>query len=379
MTDAPMIDLPGSVETLVIGGGLAGSMAAIELARAGRDVLLIEREPCAHHKVCGEFLSAETLEYLKLAGVSPIALGAAPIGFVRLCAGRKTAEVELPFTALSLSRYVLDEAMLTSAANRGCKAIRGAAVERLAREGSEWNATLSEGRSTRAQTALLANGKHDLRGWARGAGKQTDLVGFKMHWRLAPAQTRELREWMELFLFPGGYGGLSLVEREIANLCFVVKRGTIQKLGGYREVFEAVLGESQGLARRLTGAEPLWSRPLAISPIPYGHLSETADGAWRVGDQFAVIPSFTGDGMAIALHSGAMAAEMILRGQSADAFNTRLGEQLRPGMNIALLLSRAMVSAAGRSLAVPVMKARPAAMQWIATRTRVPQSAMLRA
>jgi flavin-dependent dehydrogenase len=374
-----MIETVRSAEILVIGGGLAGSMAAIELARAGRGVLLIEREACAHHKVCGEFLSAETLEYLNLAGVSPIALGAAPIGSVRLCAGRKTAVVELPFTALSLSRYVLDEAMLAAAANRGCNVIRGAAVERLAREGTEWNATLGDGRSTRAQTTLFANGKHDLRGWARGASKQSDLVGFKMHWRLAPAQTRELREWMELFLFPGGYGGLSLVEREIANLCFVVKRGTLQQLGGYREVLEAILEESHDLTRRLAGAEPLWSRPLAISPIPYGHLNDMADGAWRVGDQFAVIPSFTGDGMAIALHSGAIAAEMILRGEPADAFNARLGPQLRPGMNIALLLSRAMVSAAGRALAVPVMKARPAAMQWIATRTRVPQSAMLRA
>jgi flavin-dependent dehydrogenase len=198
-----------------------------------------------------------------------------------------------------------------------------------------------------------------------------------MHWRLAPAQTRELREWMELFLFRGGYGGISLVEGEIANLCFVVKRATLQKLGGYREVLKAILSETQALGHRLADAEALWERPLAISPVPYGHLNESNNGLWRIGDQFAVIPSFTGDGMAIALHSGALASKMILRGEPADAFNARLGRQLRPGMNIALLLSRAMVSAAGRALAVPAMAARPRAMQWIAERTRVPQSAML--
>ena len=374
-----MIETVRSVENLVIGGGLAGSMAAIDLARAGRDVLLIERERRAHHKVCGEFLSAEAIEYLDRAGVSPVALGAAPIRSVRLCVGRRTVEAQLPFPALSLSRFALDEAMLAAAADGGCSVVRGESVVQLAREGKDWSGTLSDGRGIRSQTILLAAGKHDLRGWARGAGRQSDLIGFKMHWRLAPAETRELREWMELFLFRGGYGGLSLIECEVANLCFVVKRGILKQLGGYRSILREMLENSQQLAHRLNGAEPLWERPLAISPIPYGHIAETNDGAWRVGDQFGVIPSFTGDGMAIALHSGALAAQTILRGEPASVFNARLGAQLKPGMNFALMLSRAMVSAAGRAFAIPAMTAHPAALGWIAERTRVPQNAILSA
>ena len=374
-----MIETVQSVENLVIGGGLAGSMAAIDLARAGRDVLLIERERRAHHKVCGEFLSAEAIEYLDRAGVSPVALGAAPIRSVRLCVGRRTVEAQLPFPALSLSRFALDEAMLAAAADGGCSVVRGESVVQLAREGKDWSGTLSDGRGIRSQTILLATGKHDLRGWARGAGRQSDLIGFKMHWRLAPAETRELREWMELFLFRGGYGGLSLIECEVANLCFVVKRGILKQLGGYRSILREMLENSQQLAHRLNGAEPLWERPLAISPIPYGHIAETNDGAWRVGDQFGVIPSFTGDGMAIALHSGALAAQTILRGEPASVFNARLGAQLKPGMNFALMLSRAMVSAAGRAFAIPAMTAHPAALGWIAERTRVPQNAILSA
>ena len=363
-------------ENLVIGGGLAGAMAAIELARAGRRVTLLERERGPHHKVCGEFLSVEAVEYLERAGVSPITLGAEPIRLVRLCAGRGMAEAELPFTALSLSRRVLDEAMLRAAAECGCNVIRGACVEQLTRHSGQSIAKLADGSSIHAQTALIATGKHDLRSCRREGGKQTDLVGFKMHWRLTAAQTRELRDAMDLFLFRGGYGGISLVEREVANLCFVVRRGTLRRLGGFKEVLDSASAQVPHLKMRLAGAEPLWERPLAISPIPYGHLGSVNDGLWRVGDQFAVIPSFTGDGMAIALHSGALAARMILRGETVGEFNNQLGGQLRRGMDLALWLSRTMVSGAGRALAVPAMRMRPSAMRWIAERTRVPESAV---
>jgi flavin-dependent dehydrogenase len=371
-----MSSAPRSVETVVIGGGLAGAMAAIELAGAGRSVTLLERARGAHHKVCGEFLSAEAVAYLERAGVSPVALGAAPIHQVRLHAGRRTAEAELPFPALSLSRYVLDEAMLRAAAECGCNVIRGACVERLARDGSEFIAKLDDGSGIHAQAAVLATGKHDLRGWQREGGKQTDLVGFKMHWRLAQVQTRELREGIELFLFRGGYGGISLVELEVANLCFVAQRVTLRRLGGFKGVLDSAVAQIPHLKIRLSGAKPLWERPLAISPIPYGHLGSANDGLWRAGDQFAVIPSFTGDGMAIALHSGALAAQMILRGEAVETYNSRLGAQLQSGINLALWLSRAMVSSAGRALAVPTMNARPGAMRWIAERTRVPKNVL---
>ena len=101
-----------TVDHLVIGGGLAGSMVAIRLAVAGRRVTLVEKEHFAHHKVCGEFLSPEAVEYLRQTGVEPLNLGAATIRYVRLSAKRRVVEAALPFKAFALSRCVLDEAML---------------------------------------------------------------------------------------------------------------------------------------------------------------------------------------------------------------------------------------------------------------------------
>ncbi len=285
-------------------------------------------------------------------------------------------EAALPFPALSLSRCVLDEATLQRAAQAGCMVERGAQVESLAAEGGMWSAEVRGGGSWRAQQVFLANGKHDLRGWERKTGSHGDLVGFKMHWRLAAAQTAALRESIELFLFPRGYGGLSLVEGDVANFCFVVRRARLRATGGWAELLAAIQEDVPPIAARLHGATPLWERPLAVSAIPYGYLAGRAFGLWCVGDQAAVIPSFTGDGMSIALHSGALAAQMYLAGDSAELYHRALRAQLGRGMQIATALSRAMVSGLGRSLAPVGLSVFPGAMGWIARSTRIPERAM---
>jgi menaquinone-9 beta-reductase len=367
------------VDNLVIGGGLAGGMTALRLAEAGREVLLVEKERAAHHKVCGEFLSPEAVKYLCEAGVDPVSLGAVPIEHLRLSAGSKIMEAPLPFRALSLSRCVLDAALLARAAEEGCIVRRGVAAARLGHSGDNWTAEWADGTRQPARTVFLATGKHDLRGWGRTAGGQRDLVGFKLHWRLTTSETRALRGFMDLFLFSGGYGGLALVENDVANLCLVVRRSRLRKLGGWPEVLTCLLEENAHISRRLAGARALWERPLAISSIPYGYLASQRSGAWCVGDQAAVIPSFTGDGMAIALHSGALAAAMYLDGGTPDQHQRMLRAHLRKGMLTATWLSRAMVSTAAPALAPFALKVLPQATGWIANSTRIPHDALLSA
>lgn len=363
------------LEHLVIGGGPAGSMVALRLAGAGRAVTLVERERGAHDKVCGEFLSREAVAYLAQVGLEPAGLGAVAIDRVRLGVGKRLVEAALPFRAWSLSRRTLDEAMLGRAQAMGCDVRHGVdvgAVDREdARAGDRWRVGVRDGTTLWARHVFLATGKHEMRGWGRGKGKHADLVGFKMHWRLRPAQREALRGVMELFLLRDGYGGLSLVEGETATLCFVIRRARLQTLRGWPDLLAAVRGASESLAMRLEGAEALWERPLAIAPIPYGWMANEADGLWRVGDQAAVIPSFTGDGMSIALHSAALAAQMFLDGRNAEEYGRALGAQLRGSMRLATLVSRGMVTSAGRRFAPVGLAMVPGAMRWIAAATRI--------
>lgn len=364
------------VENLVIGGGPAGAMAAIKLAEAGRQAMLVEKESGPRDKVCGEFLSREAIGYLRSVSIIPSDLGAESIRFVRLFSGSRMAEAELPFPALSLSRRVLDEALLARAAAAGCEVLRGAAVDHLAAHEAGWRAKLSNGACIDAQSAFLANGKHDLRGWNRPRGAQSDLIGLKLHWRLSRTQSDALRDTSELFLFHGGYGGLLLIENEAANFCLVVARQTLRRHGGWTALFAAIVGENRQLRRRLMGAEALRPRPLAISPIPYGYLAGPSYGLWRIGDQAAVIPSFTGDGISIALHSASLAAQMRLLGNTPDEYISALRRQLRQSMRLATCLSRAMVTTLGRGSAPTVLSCVPGTMRFIAAATRVPRSAI---
>jgi flavin-dependent dehydrogenase len=359
-------------EVLVVGGGLAGAAAAAHLARAGREVLLLERSAGPHDKVCGEFLSFEAQEELGALGIDLGRLGAVPIGTVALERGRSRTEAALGFEALSLSRRVLDEALLARAAEAGAEVRRGLRATSLARDGAGWAVGLDGGGALRARHLVLATGKHDLRGWRRPPGRQADLLGFKAYWRLPEA--RAPHGTVELHLFPGGYAGLQMVEGGRANLCLVVRQGTFAALGSRWDALLAhVVEASPGLAARLDGAVPCQPKPLAIAAIPYGLVQERSDGPWRLGDQAAVIPSFTGEGMSIALHSARLASAFLAAGRGPDEFQRRLAGGLRGQVRRSTLASRALVAPLPQALAGRLLS--PPLMRWVLRGTRIPLAA----
>jgi flavin-dependent dehydrogenase len=365
-----------SIDHVVIGGGPAGSMLALRLAAAGREVALLEKQAGPHHKVCGEFLSAEALAYLQNLGIDPQLLGAHPICRVQLHSGRKSVHTPLPFNALSLSRRILDEALLERAKSAGCDVYRGAFAEKLHRASDGFTIQLRGGATMKTNNVFLATGKHDLADLPRSRGTHPDLVGFKVHWRLSPQSSDAIRHTMDLFLFRDGYGGLALVENDIANLCFVIRQRRMRELHGWPELLTAIRNELPGIDHILHDAIPCWPKPLAISPIPYGYVAKVSNGIWRVGDQAAVIPSFTGEGMSIALHSAEAAADMYLAGRTPDEYLARLRTDLNPGIRFATILSRMMVTTTGRLSAPIALSLVPGAISWIAGKTRIPNRAL---
>ena len=366
----------GSIDHVIIGGGPAGSTLALKLAAAGREVVLLEKQRDPHHKVCGEFLSAEALGYLQRIGIDAETLGARPIQRVRLHSGRESVQSRLPFAALSLSRRMLDDTLLEKAKAAGCEVRRGAFVEKLHRSDNGFSIQLRGAQTIQANNVFLATGKHELPELPRTKAEHPDLVGFKMHWQLAPESTEAIRHTMELFLFRDGYGGLALIENDLANLCFVIHQRRMRAKGSWPEFLSAIRSEVPPLDGILHDAFQCWPKPLAISPIPYGYIAKAADGIWRVGDQAAVIPSFTGDGMSIALHSSELASEMCLSGKSPDEYLARLHSHLHSGMRMATFLSRMMVTSTGRLLAPVALTLAPGAISWIAERTRIPARAL---
>ena len=354
---------------------MAGCAAAIALARKGRGVTLIESELTPRHKVCGEFLSGEALEDLHALSIDVVSLGAVPIDYVRLAAARRAAEAPLPFPAASLTRKALDTALLSEAVAAGVHIERGRSVQALTRTADDvWRATLNDGTQYQAPTAFLATGKHDLRGHRRPEDPKR-WVAFKMYFQLTPAQAAELDGASELMLYPGGYGGIQPVEGGIANLCCVVQKRYLPRAGDRWEGLLATMQQDcPHLAMRLAGAEPLLAKPIAITHIPYGFVRRTTeDGLYCVGDQAAVIPSFTGDGISIALHTARCAVAAYVAEEPAPLYQAKLRSALLPQMRLAEFAADGLNNAFARAVLPFCLRVWPGVMRVTAKLTRVTQ------
>jgi flavin-dependent dehydrogenase len=197
-----------------------------------------------------------------------------------------------------------------------------------------------------------------------------------MYYRLTAQQHALLGDAIELILFPGGYAGLQPVEGGRVNLCLLITAECLRSAGSNWSALQAYLvGNNPRLAERLQGAEALLDAPLTVARIPYGHVQRAAeDGLWHVGDQAAVIPSFCGDGMAIALHSGVSAASSFLKGDPSGLYQARLSSQLGRRLAFATRLSQLMVS---WPAAAQIVRLAPGLLSCIASMTRIPNTALL--
>jgi flavin-dependent dehydrogenase len=364
-------------EIAILGGGLAGGAAAALLAATGKQVHLVERNLEPEHKICGEFLSIEAQRHLAAIGFDTEKLGASRIGTVRLVAGRDKAEAQLPFTGLSVTRRRLDAALLDHAEGLGAKIDRGVTVRRLSDGGVE----TSMGRIDPG-AILLATGKHDVRGVVRNRRGTTDnLVGFKQYFRLTVPARASLDGVVEVVFFDGGYAGLQLVEDGLLNLCLLVSKERLAALGGsWGHLFDALRGEP-AIARRVDDAEPLLTRPLTIAGVPYGFLDrgDEPEAFYRLGDQTAVIPSFCGDGMAIALHTARLAGRAVTNGESAADYRVRLQADLASQLRRAMWMQHIGGSAVAGRVAIAALGLAPNILTSLAGLTRISEAALRRA
>jgi menaquinone-9 beta-reductase len=365
-------------DVVIVGGGPAGASSACLLASQGYAPLVLEREPKPRHKICGEFISIEAQRYLSDLGIDPRALGGARIRKLRLVSADGYAEATLPFEGIGLTRHTLDEALLKQAGNNGARIRRGVVATAIVPEGAGFAVRLRGKETLRAKTVFLATGKHDLHTPKRPSGHAgDDLIGFKTYWSLAAPQRVSLNEAVEIILFKGGYAGLQAVEDGQVNLCLLVKRAVFETTG---RSWEALLGylrrESPHLRDRLEGAEPLLEKPLTIANVPYGYLhrpnSRDAQGLFRLGDQMGVIPSFCGDGVAIALHTGRLASMFYAeRGGAASDFHARARRDMALPIGLAGGLYHLSCMGLGHRALILACRLYPGILGKLATWTRV--------
>jgi flavin-dependent dehydrogenase len=362
-------------QAVIVGGGVAGAAAACLLATAGQQILLIERERTAKPKVCGEFLSCAAQSYIRELGVDLSALGALPIGRVRLAAGRRVAEASLPFQGLSLPRHVLDEALLARAAQSGAEIWRDHAVREI--NAGHGVSLLVDGMGgVEADALFLASGKHDVRGGERPvATGRHDYIGLKGYFDLPAAQSQQLSGYIELAMFKGGYAGLQLVGAGRANLSLLVTQRRFALANhNWHELLQGISAENALLGMRLANAVPELERPMAIFRLPFGYLHSGPDVAdiYRLGDQMACMPSFSGDGMSIALHSAFLSTQSYLSNRSAELYHRCMRRDLARQFRWGQFLSGLIKSRVGQHMVLTAAAMLPPLLSGMASLTRLP-------
>jgi flavin-dependent dehydrogenase len=354
---------------IAVGGGPAGAAFALELARHGVRVIVLESSRSARHVVCGEFLSEEAHLMLSGLGLDSRTLGASSVERLRLVQDKCSAVTRLPFAAATLSRYRLDEILLQAAAQAGAEVVRSARVTRI--EPSVGIVTVREAeRVWYAAAVALATGKHPIRAFPRPL---SPMVGFKMH--LQPGlQPHKLAGMVQLVFFQGGYVGACLVEDGILSVAWVMQDHVVRAVGsGWVKQSAFLARQSSLIGDLLTGAQPLMTRPIAVAAIPYGYLRREAIApeVYPVGDQLAVVPSFTGDGIAIALYSGLAAARAWLAGQQAAPWQRELIRQLRPQFRTAAGIGRLLETPFTCRMSIAATKLLPSLARTVASATRL--------
>ncbi|MGZ4825256.1 MAG: NAD(P)/FAD-dependent oxidoreductase [Terriglobales bacterium] len=289
----------------VLGGGPAGTAAAITAARQGARVLLLERSPVPRHKVCGEFVSAESLGLLcaLLGSTSGAALLAdAPrMNRVRIFFDGAMMQAPLPAPAASIERYSLDLALWRAAESAGVDARQQTAANKLTREDRNWRVETSAG-DFLSRSVIDASGR-----WSnlRASPAPAEFsVGVKAHLASDIAEP----DTVDLYFFRGGYCGVSRVNRDEVNLCAMLSSAELRS--SHDQPLQRILAAHPDLQQRSAH----WRRTSEVvitSPLVFRAVAPAENAVLRAGDAAGFIDPFAGDGISLALRSGTLAAQCL--------------------------------------------------------------------
>jgi flavin-dependent dehydrogenase len=287
-------------DLIVAGAGPAGSACAITAARAGARVLLLEKDRFPRHKVCGEFVSSESLgllgSLLKQGAAESLEAASRPwIASARVFLREKPFTIPVSPPAQSIPRFELDAALFESARRDGVEALEGVTVRAVERSGSFTVRT--DDSSFTAHAVVNTTGRWSQLTQYAVTGK-VRWIGLKAHFHeTSPANSTDL------YFFPGGYCGVQPVGKDAINACAMVHAGVAKSL-------EEVFALHAALWRRSRDWE-MCSPSVTTSPL-YFRGPETLDhGMFLAGDSAGFIDPFAGDGISLALLGGTLAARSL--------------------------------------------------------------------
>ncbi len=330
-------------------------VSSIELARVGIKVLLIERKGYPHHKVCGEYVSNEVRPYLENLGLNLDALGSTGINHFRFTSPKGSVlETPLDMGGFGISRYALDHALYELAKQSGVDFQLNTIVQDVRWMNDFFEIETSNSDSIEAKIVIGAYGKRTR------LDKQLDrdfmkhespYVGIKYHIRGDFA-----KDLISLHNFKNGYCGMSAIEDDKYCLCYLTERSNLKESGSIPEMEQNILSRNPHLRDIFSNAEFLYDKPEVINEISFAPKDAVENHILMAGDSAGLITPLCGNGMAMAIRAGNMAARevgryfsdhhsrKILENSYTCTWRNEFALRLKVGRNVQRLFGREVLS-----------------------------------
>ena len=307
-------------EVIIIGGGLAGLTSAIHLSKIGVEVVVIEKNSYPKHKVCGEYISNEVLPYFKWLNIDIQELKPTHISTLQFSSeSGRTITTKLPLGGFGISRYTLDQAFYLKALSQNCEIIEDQ-VNEVHFKDDIFEVQLASGKVLTSKVVLGGFGKRsnlDLK-------MKRDFIEQKSPWLAVKSnyQGNFPDDVVGLHNFKGGYCGVSKVENNLLNICYLTNFKSFKKYKNIEEFQQKVVFQNPHLKNILENSKSVFEKPLTISQICFEKKVNVENHILMMGDTAGLIHPLCGNGMAMAIHSAKLASD-----QTADFLSGKISRE----------------------------------------------------
>lgn len=313
-------------QVAIIGGGLAGLTLAIQLGKAGISVILFEKENYPFHKVCGEYISMESWDFLERLGIPLSTMHLPRITKLNISAPNgNMLSHNLDMGGFGISRFTLDNKLFELAKSAGvvvkenCK-VQDVVHQSIHTDQGYFTAPVvigSWGKRSRMDAVLVRDFQHP------GNRSLNNFVGVKYH-----VQANLPDDVIELHNFRNGYCGISKIDENKYCMCYLVGGDELKKANGnIQQLEETVLMKNPFLKQYFRLFPSLYEKPLTISQISFEAKSTTEKNIIMAGDAAGLITPLCGNGMSMAMHASKLLSEYLLQHLSGEISYLQLEQQ----------------------------------------------------
>ena len=300
-----------TTDVLIIGGGLAGLTSALHLQQASINVILIEKNSYPHHKVCGEYISNEVLPYLAWLNLDIESLRPTHINQLHLTTTTgKNIRANLSSGGFGISRYTLDHYLYQKLIAKGIRVIEDQVIA-VNFKNDVFTITTANGTQVKSKQVLGAFGKRsnlDVKLERPFINEKSPFLAVKAHYKGEfPADV------VALHSFKGGYCGVSKVEDNKINICYIANYKTFKNYKNISLYQQEVLSKNKALATIFSQSELLFETPLTISQLSFEKKEAVKNHILMIGDTAGLIHPLCGNGMAMAITCAKVASELLIK------------------------------------------------------------------